>query len=111
MSKRVPSTSGEPPVKKRAPRKVSTDEICPDDLQALFGRNFQIARQKKNLTLRDVAAATGMVISSISRIERGGTNLTIETMKRLAAVVGVDARELMGPLPGVETPPAQSSKK
>ena len=49
MSKRVPPTSGEPPVKKRAPRKISTDEICPDDLQALFGRNFQIARQKMNL--------------------------------------------------------------
>jgi len=74
---------------------MPTDEICPDDLQALFGRNFQVARLKSKLTLEDVAVATGMANQSISRIGHGKTNLTLATMKKLAAVVGMDVSEMV----------------
>ena len=111
MSKRAPPASGEPSAKKRAPRQIPTDEICPDDLQALFGRNFQVARLKNGLTLEDVAAATGMANQSISRIEHGKTNLTLATMKRLAAVVGIDVSEMIKPLSSHQPISSHSSKK
>ena len=110
MPKRAPPASGEPPVKKRAPRQIPTDEISPDDLQALFGRNFQIARLKSKLTLEDVAAATGMANQSISRIEHGKTNLTLATMRKLAAVVGIDVSEMIKAPPSDQSSPAQSSR-
>ena len=77
----------------------------------MFGRNFQLARLKSKLTLEDVAAATGMANPSISRIEHGRTNLTLATMKRLAAVVGLDVRELIKPLPSDQPPSPDLSKK
>jgi len=95
MARRAPPIPGEAPAKKRAPRQMPTDEICPDDLQALFGRNFQVARLKSKLTLEDVAVATGMANQSISRIGHGKTNLTLATMKKLAAVVGMDVSEMV----------------
>ena len=111
MPKRAPPVPGETSAKKRVPRQVPTDEICSDDLQALFGRNFQAARLKSGLTLEDVAAATGMANPSISRIEHGRTNLTLATMKRLATVVGMDVSEMIKPRPSTQTLPSQPSKK
>ena len=111
MSKRAPPASGEHSAKKRAPHKVPANEVCPDDLQTLFGRNFQVARLKNGLTLEDVAAATGMANPSISRIEHGRTNLTLATMKRLAAVVGMEVSEMIKPPSSTQTLPSQPSKK
>ena len=110
MSKRAPSIPGELPAKKRAPRQIPTDEISPDNLQALFGRNFQIARLRNKLTLEDVAAATGMANQSISRIEHGRTNLTLATMRKLAAVVGIDVSEMIKLPPSNQSLPAKPSR-
>lgn len=110
MSKRAPPIPGEPPTKKRAPRQIPIDEISPDDLQTLFGRNFQIARLRSKLTLEDVAAATGMANQSISRIEHGRTNLTLATMRKLAAVVGIDVSEMIKLPPSNQSLPTKPSK-
>ena len=111
MPKRPRPTPDKLLAKKRAPRQAPTDEICPDDLQALFGRNFQIARLQRKLTLEDVAAMTGMANQSISRIEHGKTNLTLATMKRLAAIVGTDVSEMIKPVPPNQPPLSPTSKK
>ncbi len=95
MTKRAPPASTDSPPKKRAPRQIPNDEVPPDDLQALFGRNLKIARLKMKLTLEDVTLATGMSNQYLSKVENGRTNLTLATMKKLAAVVGLDVSEMI----------------
>lgn len=95
MTKRAPPASPDSPQKKRAPRQIPTDEVPPDDLQALFGRSLKIARLKLKLTLEDITSATGMSNQYVSKVENGRTNLTLATMKKLAAVVGLDVSEMI----------------
>lgn len=46
------------------------------------------AREKEGLTQKDLAEATGMKQNAISRIERGETNPTIGTLRRIADGLG-----------------------
>jgi cyanate lyase len=95
MAKRVPPASTDSPPKKRAPRQVPVDDVPPDDLQALFGRSLKIARLQMRLTLEDITLATGMKNQYVSKVENGQTNLTLATMKKLAAVVRLDVSEMI----------------
>jgi DNA-binding XRE family transcriptional regulator len=52
-----------------------------------FGQNFRIARAKKGLSQRDVHRLTGVAQSHISEIESGTSNISIDTMVKLATVV------------------------
>jgi len=110
MAKRVPPAAVDNPPKKRAPRQIPTDDVPPDDLQALFGRNLKIARLKMKLTLEDITLATGMKNQYVSKVENGQTNLTLATMKRLAAVVGLDVSEMIR-RPPVGTDPIIQTEK
>jgi len=97
MAKRPPSVPSDSIPKRRAPRQLPPDEVCPGDLQALFGRNLQIARLKQAMTLDDVAAATGMTNPYVSKVEHGKTNLTLATMKKLAAAVNLETGDMLKP--------------
>lgn len=110
MSKRAPPVSGETPVKKRAPRQLPTDELPSNSLQAIFGRRLKIARLQRAMTLMEMAEATGMTNQNISKIEHGKTNLTLDTMARLATVVGLDASEMIKPLESEGSPAPKTSK-
>lgn len=112
MAKRPPPGPTDPEPKRRAPRQLPTDEVCPSDLQALFGRNLQVARLKQAMTLDDVAAATGMTNPYVSKVEHGRTNLTLSIMKKLAAAVNLEPGDMLKPLQtGDESPPKRSKKK
>ncbi len=110
MAKRMPPAAVDSPPKKRAPRQIPTDDVPPDDLQVLFGRNLKIARLKMKLTLEDITLATGMKNQYVSKVENGQTNLTLATMKRLAAVVGLDVSEMIRRPPVGTDPIIQTSK-
>lgn len=111
MTKRAPPAPGKFPAKKRAPRQLPTDDLPSDNLQAIFGRRLKVARLQRAMTLMEMAEATGMTNQNISKIEHGKTNLTLGTMARLAAVVGLDVSEMIKPLePREETAPKTSKK-
>lgn len=99
MTKSVPPGSAEHTPKKRAPRQLPTAELPPDDLQAIFGQNVRIARLKLGLTQQQVAEATGMAFSYVGKIESGEKNVTLETMKKLAAVLDLDLGRLFRQAP------------
>ena len=53
----------------------------------IFGHNFRLARMKIGLSQRDVHRMTGVAQSHISEIETGISNISIDTMVKLATVV------------------------
>lgn len=63
---------------------------------------IRAARQRKGLTLRELAAActeagTPITFSALSKLERGATRPLPKTAKALADVLGVDVVELIAP--------------
>lgn len=111
LAKRPPFEPPDSTPKRRAPRRLPTDEVCPSDLQALFGRNLRVARLKQAMTLDDVASATGMTNQYVGKVERGGINLTLSTMKKLSAAVNLDPGDMLKPPPPGEKAPTQRVKK
>ncbi len=53
----------------------------------IFGQNFRLARGKVGLSQRDVHRLTGVAQSHISEIETGTSNISIDTMVKLATIV------------------------
>ena len=90
MAKRVSPSSADKPPKKPAPRQLPIAELPPDDLQAIFGQNVKIARLKHAMTQEEVAEATGINLTYIGKIEQGAKNVTLDTMRKLAVVLGLD---------------------
>jgi transcriptional regulator with XRE-family HTH domain len=58
------------------------------DSEAL-GERLRTIRQLRGLTLKEVAEGTGLTTSFLSRLERGQTGVTVESLIRLADVYGV----------------------
>ena len=50
------------------------------------------AREQRDVTLKDVSEATGIAISTLSRLESGSAKgVELETLAKLAAYYGVDS--------------------
>ena len=64
---------------------------APNDvpLSSGLGRRFRLAREKKGLTLRALAAASGCQYSTIVAIELSGRMPQITTIEVLARALGV----------------------
>lgn len=105
MARSVPPGSADYPPKKRAPRQLPTAELPPDDLQAIFGQNLKIARLKRGMTLAELSEAAEMNQSYLSKVENGERNITLATMKKLAAVVGCDVVHMLQVAPAGDEPP------
>jgi transcriptional regulator with XRE-family HTH domain len=65
----------------------------------LFGQNFKLARAKIGLSQRDIHRLTGVAQSHISEIETGISNISIDTMVKLAAIVKQPLWKLFKPKP------------
>jgi len=65
----------------------------------IFGQNFRKARARIGLSQRDVHGLTGVAQSHISEIETGTSNISIDTMVKLATVVNQPLWKLFRPLP------------
>jgi transcriptional regulator with XRE-family HTH domain len=66
-----------------------------DQVDGLGGR-LRAARREKHLTLAEAAAATGISVSTLSRLENGGRRATLELLVPLADLYGVSLDELVG---------------
>ena len=76
-------------------------------LTRAFGRAFRAKRVAAALTQPNIAARTGIAVSHLSEIETGvANNVTLATMQKLAASVGMDieVKLVEPPPPRVRTP-------
>ncbi|MFF2534487.1 MULTISPECIES: helix-turn-helix domain-containing protein [Streptomyces] len=69
------------------------------DAARIFGERVRARRQELGLSQEQIAEGSQMHWSYFGQVERGRRNLTLHSMLRLAAVLGVDAGELVRGLP------------
>ena len=60
------------------------------------GERLRRLRVKAHKTLKEVSEATGLSISFISALERGGSGASVASLRSLAGAYGVTMRELFG---------------
>lgn len=60
------------------------------------GERLRRLRQKSRKTLKSVSEATGLSISFISALERGGSGASVSSLRLLAEAYGVTMREFFG---------------
>ncbi|WP_273847488.1 MerR family transcriptional regulator [Rubrobacter calidifluminis] len=60
------------------------------------GERLRRLRLKRRKTLREISEVTGLSVSFISALERGGSGASVASLKRLADAYGVNMRELFG---------------
>lgn len=65
------------------------------DLQRAVGRNLRRYRQERGLSQEAFADMVGVHRTYMGGLERGERNLTLRSVERIAAVIGVDPIELM----------------
>jgi len=83
----------------------------PDSSNAshIVGERLRAARQKVGMTQADVANLAGMNLANYGKIERGKGNPTLDSLVRLAGVMGIDPGALVGGLGLANVPPIKSS--
>jgi transcriptional regulator with XRE-family HTH domain len=57
--------------------------------------SIRIARKQRDMTLAQVAERTGLSVSFLSDLERGRTDPSLSSLRRLAACYGVKAASLL----------------
>jgi transcriptional regulator with XRE-family HTH domain len=65
----------------------------------IVGRRLKRIRQRRGLTLRQLAAQSGVALATLSWVENGrrqGANLTLDTGRKLAEALGVTLDWLAG---------------
>lgn len=70
-----------------------------DDVLAAVGPRLRAIRRQRETTLADVAAETGISVSTLSRLEAGRRRPTLELLLPLAQSYGVQVDELIGAPP------------
>ncbi|MBB4843181.1 transcriptional regulator with XRE-family HTH domain [Paucibacter oligotrophus] len=63
----------------------------------VFARNLRRARRLKDLTQESLALDAGVPRAYLSRVERGGINLSIDSADSLARAIGIPLHELVDP--------------
>ncbi len=71
------------------------NNIRNEELQNRFGRHLCNLRKSKGLTQKELAFATDVSISQISRIERGLINPTLSTLHAIAESLEISLEELV----------------
>lgn len=61
------------------------------------GQRLKDARERRLLTLRELAELSGVSAANLSRIENGKQEPEIRTVKTLAAALRIDVSELIPP--------------
>lgn len=77
-------------------RRLKRTARCPHEVKPGIGGVVQTLRQKKELSINQLADASGVSKGQISRLEReDDPNAEIHTLRRLAAALGVKCSELL----------------
>src|ERR1700736_2385646 len=70
-----------------------------DDVLAAVGPRLRALRQQHHMTLAELSAATGISVSTLSRLESGQRRPTLELLLPLAKAHGVPLDDLVGAPP------------
>ena len=65
------------------------------ELQRVVGRNIRALRRARGLSQEELADELGVHRTYMGGLERGERNLTLRTLERLAARLGVDPVSLL----------------
>ena len=60
-----------------------------------FGKHLRVLRHSKDFSQESLAMASGVAISSISRIERGLLNPTLTVLMKIQSALDIDRQKLM----------------
>ena len=66
-----------------------------EKLQKALGKHIKALREKKNISQQTLGALTDFEKSHLSRLEAGGTNPTLYTLKKIADNLNVSLNELV----------------
>lgn len=66
-----------------------------EKLQLAIGKRVKTLREDRNMPQQDLAAKCNIEKSNFSRLEAGGTNPTIYTLKKIAENLNVSLSELV----------------
>lgn len=66
--------------------------------------NITEIREKKRMTIEQLAEKTGLSVSYISRMARGDRNISLKNLNKIADGLGVMPSELIGPVSQQEIP-------
>ncbi len=99
----VPSTSAKPGPARSGPTRTASTEPGPaqpgqsqtDDVLRGVGPRLRDLRQRRDVTLAELSAATGISVSTLSRLESGLRRPTLELLLPLAREHGVQLDELV----------------
>ena len=64
-----------------------------------LGKRIATARARKGWNQSDLAAELGLCRTAVTHYESDRRNPKVATLKRIASLLGVDVRELLGVLP------------
>ncbi|MBZ9751507.1 helix-turn-helix domain-containing protein [Deinococcus sp. HMF7604] len=67
----------------------------PTPSRLTFGRRLREERQKRGMTLEDLAEASGITWSYIAQVEVGRRNISVDNMHFLATGVGLPLKDLL----------------
>lgn len=62
-----------------------------------FGRRVRARRKKLGLLVKDLADKAGLSASYLSEVERGRRDVSLETIEKLCAALGMKPGEMFGP--------------
>lgn len=79
----------------RKPDVVAKTDSPATESRLTFGRRLREERNKRGMTLEDLAEKSGMTWSYIAQVEVGRRNVSVDNMHRLASGVDVPLRELL----------------
>lgn len=75
--------------------KYVTQKMEFQDEIKLIASKIKTSRQKRNLSVQELAYRCDMERSCMSRIESGRVNVTIKTLCKIAQALDVDVKELL----------------
>jgi transcriptional regulator with XRE-family HTH domain len=64
-------------------------------LQLAIGKRVKMLREERNIPQQDLAAKCNIEKSNFSRLEAGGTNPTLYTLKRIADNLGISLCDIV----------------
>ncbi|CAN5539372.1 MerR family transcriptional regulator [soil metagenome] len=82
--------------KQLGPASSQPEPAKDSELSSATGERLRRLRLKAHKTLKDVSGATGLSISFISALERGGSGASVASLRLLADTYGTNMRELFG---------------
>jgi transcriptional regulator with XRE-family HTH domain len=84
---------------RRAPGETQS-KTEPTEFRLRFARNLRAKREAAGLFQKALSNAAGVQVSAVGEIEVHATNVTLDTVTRLAKALGVTEIDLLGPEDG-----------